>query len=127
MNLITGGLIVAGASVAKDRLSKEDLKMANEIGAHFVTRVGRIASPGEFSFALREANVMGRSFALKDIEGALRQLVKTPERLSFDVNEVKRAMEDLRRITALPAPAPAPAPAAPPAVPAAPAPVAEVM
>lgn len=120
-NLLTG-LVVTGASVAaKDRISRRDAKWLHELGAHFVTRVGRIGSPGEFSLALREARDMGAAFSEKRYGDALKKLVKTPEAMAFSLGEVRRAWEELTALRplppVLPAPAPAPAPAAIPAPP----------
>jgi hypothetical protein len=119
-NIITGGLICGISSGMKDRISKRDLRWLHELGAHFVTRFGRIFSPGEFSLALREAREMGVAFGEKRYTDALRKLVKTPEALSFSFEEVKRAWEELTAPLPVPAlpPVVAPAPPAPPAPPA---------
>lgn len=121
-NIITGGLICGVGSAMKDRISKRDLRWLHELGAHFVTRFGRIFSPGEFSLALREAREMGVAFGEKRYVDAFRKLVKTPEALSFSFEEVKRAWEELTAplpavLPAPPAPAPAPIPAPAPAPP----------
>jgi hypothetical protein len=122
-NLITGGIIEGLSIGLKDSLSKRDARWLHELGAHMVTRFGRIFSPGEFSLALREAREMGVAFGEKRYTDAFRKLVKTPEALSFSFEEVKRAYEELTAplpVPAVPAvpPVVAPPAPAPPAVPA---------
>ena len=107
VNLLTGAALSIGAIAAKEHISPRDRTWLHELGSHFLTRVFRLGSPGEFALALREARSMGLAFGEKRYQDALRMLVKTPEAMSFSLDEVKRAWEELT----------APLPAAPPEVP----------
>jgi hypothetical protein len=124
MNLLTGVLMKIGLVVAKDHMSPFDRKFLSEISDHFITRVFRLASPGDFSLALREVRDLGIAFGAKRYEDVLRGLVKTPETLSATFDEIKAGIEELSKlITPIPTPAPVPAPTPTPA----PAPVTEVL
>jgi hypothetical protein len=124
MNLLTGALMKVGLVVAKDYMTPFDRKFLSEISDHFITRVFRLASPGDFSLALREVRDLGVAFGAKRYEDVLRGLIKTPETLSATFDEIKAGIEELSKlITPVPTPAPAPAPTPTPA----PAPVTEVL
>lgn len=118
MNLLTGVLIEAGVYLGRDKISDYDKKFLHELAAHHITRVGRLASPGEFSLALGEAKDLGAALRERRFADISRILVKSREALSLSLEEIRRKWEEL--VAPVAPPAPAPAPAVPPAVPAVP-------
>jgi hypothetical protein len=118
-NLITGIGMVAGGYFGKDLMTPRDRAWLQNLAWHHVTRVFRLACPGEFSTALSQAKEMGEVFAT-DPKKALSLLAKTPETLSSEFEEARSALESLiamvKPAPAAPAGAPAPAPAPAPAV-----------
>lgn len=118
VNLLTGVAIEAGLLAAKEKISDYDKRWLSRLAAHHITRVGRLASPGEFSLSLGEAKDLGAALRERRFSDVARILVKSKESLTLAISDIKRKWQELVTPTPPAPPAPAPTPPVVPTVPA---------